>query len=214
MRRALVSDFDGTITENDFYTLIAERYMPKDAPDYFAEYRAGRITHFQAMQGFYHYAPTSPAALEQLLADTRPDPRLAESVARLEGAGWDLLIVSAGSSWYIDRILSAAGVRAVVHSNPGEIVEGRGLVMRLPRESRFFSEQVGVDKPAVVRDALDRYETVAFAGDGLPDVAPSLLVDPALRFAKGLLAEQLDARGEPYRRYACWSEVVDAVLGQ
>lgn len=209
---ALVSDFDGTITDCDVYALIAERYMPPDHRDYFADYRAGSITHFEAMQAFFHFAPSEPDALARLLRDTNPDPQLAESVRRLEASGWDLIIVSAGSSWYIEQILSAAGVSATVHSNPGKIEEGRGLVLHLPEESPFFSPQLGIDKSAVVRSALKRYKNVAFAGDGSPDIEPALLVAPSLRFARRLLAQALDERGECYRPYQTWSEVVDALL--
>jgi 2,3-diketo-5-methylthio-1-phosphopentane phosphatase len=211
---AFVSDFDGTITEADVYTLIAERYMPKDHPDYFADYRAGRITHFEAMQAFYHYAPSEPEALDRLLRDTEPDPQLADCVRRLEVSGWDLIIVSAGSSWYIERILSTAGVSATIHSNPGRIEEGRGLVLRLPKESPFFSPEVGIDKAGVVRDALKRYKKVAFAGDGPPDVEPALLVTHSLRFARRFLAEALERSGQPYQPYRIWSEVVEALLAK
>jgi len=152
---AFVSDFDGTITEFDFYTLIAERYMRNDHTDYFADYRLGHITHFEAMQAYYHHAPCEREALGRLLRDTKPDPRLAECVRHLEAGGWDLIIVSAGSSWYIERILGTAGVSPTIHSNPGHIEEGRGLVLRLPTESPFFSPQVGIDKAGVVRDALE-----------------------------------------------------------
>jgi 2,3-diketo-5-methylthio-1-phosphopentane phosphatase len=211
---AFVSDFDGTITDSDVYTLIAERFMPKDHPDYFAHYRAGRITHFEAMQAFYHFAPSEPQALNRLLRDTKPDPQLAHCVRRLDASGWDLIIVSAGSSWYIERILAAAGVSATIHSNPGQIEEGRGLVLRLPKESPFFSPQVGIDKAGVVRDALNRYKKVAFAGDGPPDVESALLVAPRQRFARRFLAEALEKRGEPYHPYRIWSEVVEALLSR
>lgn len=103
---AFVSDFDGTITDVDVYALIAERYAPKNHPDYFAEYRAGRLTHFEAMQAFFHFAPSEPQAWDRLLRDTKPDPHLADCVRRLDANGWDLLIVSNGSSWYIEQILS------------------------------------------------------------------------------------------------------------
>ena len=116
---ALVSDFDGTITETDFFTLIAERYMPADAPDFFAMYRAGELRHWEAMQGFFQYAPSSDAALAEMMRDTRPDADFRTSVERLAERGWELIIVSAGSSWYIDRILNAAGVQATVHAIPG-----------------------------------------------------------------------------------------------
>jgi len=209
---ALISDFDGTITEKDFYLLIAERHMPKDAPDYLAEYRGGRLSHFDAMQRYFDHAPTSPEQLSELLRDTQPDPRLAECAKRLDAGGWDLIIVSAGSSWYIDRILASARVSATVHSNPGRIEEGRGLRMERPANSPFFSREVGIDKVAVVRDALSRYKRVAFAGDGPPDVLAALLVAPALRFARAYLAETLEARGESFRAYRKWSEIADALV--
>jgi len=211
---ALVSDFDGTITNCDVYALIADRYMPKNHPDFFAQYRAGHITHFEAMQAFFHFAPSEPQALDRLMGDTEPDPQLAHCVRRLEANGWDLIIVSAGSSWYIEQILKTAGVSATIHSNPGQIEDGRGLVLRLPKESPFYSSQLGIDKVSVVRSALHRYKKVAFAGDGPPDIEPALLVAPSLRFARRLLAQALDDRGEPYRPYQIWSEVVDALLSE
>src|SRR5262245_1421186 len=95
--RAFVSDFVGTGTDFDVYALLAEQYMPADHPDYFAEYRAGRMSHFEAMQAFFHFAPSEPRALDRLLRDTTPDPQLADGVRLLEANGWDLIIVSAGS---------------------------------------------------------------------------------------------------------------------
>lgn len=209
---AFVSDFDGTITDVDVYALIAERYTPGDRPDYFADYRAGRITHFEAMQAFFHFAPSEPRAWDRLLRETKPDPRLADCVGRLEASGWDLIIASGGSSCYIEQILRTAGVSATIHSNPGEIVEGRGLVLRLPEESPFFSPHSGIDKAGVVRAAIERYRNVAFAGDGPPDVEPALLVPPSLRFARRFLAQALDDRGERYQLYGAWSEVVEALV--
>jgi 2-hydroxy-3-keto-5-methylthiopentenyl-1-phosphate phosphatase len=128
-------------------------------------------------------------------------------VERLDAAGWDVVIVSAGSTWYIERILERAGVRLTVHSNPGRIVEGAGLAMELPVASPFFSPETGIDKVAVVRDALSRGARVAFAGDGPPDLNCSLLVDDELRFARGWLAVELKRRGRAYRAFNAWSEI-------
>lgn len=210
MAKILVSDYDGTITNNDFYSLLSQRYIPAGTPDYFAEYRAGRMTHFEAMAAYFAFTPTNEAALEDLLAASEPDPLLGEAAARLERAGWELVIVSAGSSWYIERILERTGVKAKVYSNPGRIVPGKGLVIeRQPAGSPFYSQQVGVDKPAVVRDALARAETVAFAGDGPPDSHAAILVPAEMRFARGFLAEELLARKEGYQHYSRWSEIAE-----
>ncbi|HYP06294.1 MAG TPA: MtnX-like HAD-IB family phosphatase [Bryobacteraceae bacterium] len=210
----LITDFDGTITDRDFYLLIMERYMGPGAMDIWDAYREGRISHFYAMQSFFSHAPTDEAELEALLRDTAPDPRFGEAARALQAAGWDLVIVSAGCSWYIERILLASGVRAAVHSNPGQIAAGKGLVMELATHAEFFDPDVGVDKSAVVEDALTRYERVAFAGDGPPDVKPALLVEPDRRFARGFLAEELTRRGERFVSFTAWHEAVTALLKQ
>src|SRR5215469_3968410 len=124
MRKIFVSDYDGTITEKDFYSLVAERYAPANTPDYFAQYREGRISHFDAMAAYFSLAPTEEQQLEELLAASQPDPDLGASAALLRRAGWKLWVVSAGSSWYGERVLSRAGVAAAVYSNPGRVENG------------------------------------------------------------------------------------------
>ena len=104
MRKIFISDYDGTITDKDFYSLLAEHYIPADTPDYFAQYREGRITHFDAMAAYFAFAPTEEQQLEELLTASQADPDLRASVAILERAGWELWVVSAGSSWYVERL--------------------------------------------------------------------------------------------------------------
>ena len=208
MRKIFVSDYDGTITDKDFYSLLAERYIPADTPDYFTQYREGRITHFEAMSAYFAFAPTEEEQLEELLAASQADPDLGASAALLQRAGWELLVVSAGSSWYVERVLRRAGVTATVYSNPGRIENGRGLVLeKLDPSSPYHSASVGVDKSAVVRHALHVAEMVAFAGDGPPDLEPALLVRPELRFARGFLADALRERGEAFQPFSRWSEI-------
>ena len=113
----LITDFDGTVTERDFYLLILERYMDPGAMRIWEDYRAGKLTHFEAMQSFFSHAPADEAELEKLLRDTEPDPAFGSAARRLQDQGWDLIIVSAGSSWYIERILQTTGVKATVYSS-------------------------------------------------------------------------------------------------
>src|SRR5215471_11792176 len=95
MRKIFVSDYDGTITDKDFYSLLAERYVPADTSNYFAQYTEGRITHFEAMAAYFAFAPTEEQPLEELLEASQADPDLAASAALLQRAGWELLVVSA-----------------------------------------------------------------------------------------------------------------------
>ena len=105
MRKIFASDYDGTITDKDLYSLLAERYVPADTPDYFAQYREGRISHFEAMAAYFAFAPTEEQQLEELLAASHTDPHLGVSAVLLRRAGWELWVVSAGSSLYVERVL-------------------------------------------------------------------------------------------------------------
>jgi len=80
-----------------------------------------------------------------------------------------------------------------------------------PERSGFFSPTKGVSKVAIVQDALNRSDRVAFAGDGRPDLRPALLVQPQLRFARGWLAEALSERGEKFHLFERWSQIADQI---
>lgn len=209
-RGVFVSDFDGTITRRDFYQLFRARYLPRDAPDFWAAYRDGRLTHFQALASIFASAAPGEPALLALTDDMGLDPDLAGSVAALRAAGWDVVVVSAGCAWYIRHLLDRAGVATEVHANPGR-VEGGRLVMERPEGSPYLSHETGIDKAAVVRAARDAGRAVAFAGDGFPDLDAALLVPDRFRFARGDLAAVLTQRSTPFRPFDHWSDVARAL---
>jgi 2-hydroxy-3-keto-5-methylthiopentenyl-1-phosphate phosphatase len=84
--------------------------------------------------------------------------------------------------------------------------------MHLPVNSPFFSRSTGIDKVAVVEAAQRRGTAVAFAGDGRPDLEPSLLVPPERRFARGWLADELDRRSEAFHHFEDWAELARTLL--
>lgn len=208
----LVSDFDGTMTTNDFYKLVAARLLPLDALTPWEEYRAGRITHFTALQTIFGRIRSTQDELLALARDMEPDPHLARAVALLQAGGWEVVVASAGCDWYIDRILSEAGVAVEVHANPCNYRPDGSLLMEAPIDSAFYCPATGVDKAAVVRFHQGRSGTVAFVGDGYADLEAALLVAPALRFARADLAGALEAKGEGFRTYGAWSDVARELL--
>ena len=203
--KLLVSDFDGTMTRQDFYQLVLER-VPPGTPDFWGEYLAGRLSHFEALNAVFGAYRPGEKTLIELARQMGIDPALREGITRLKAKGWEVTVASAGSAWYIDRLLHEAGISVAVHANPGAIEEGR-LLMSLPRDSMFFSPQTGIDKQGIVRKAIEAHGVVAFAGDGPPDLEPALLVPSNLRFATGHLARELSRRGEGFRPFGHWSEI-------
>lgn len=210
----LVSDFDGTMTRHDFYKLAIGSLLPPDTPDYWAEYRAGALTHFEALRRYFASIRASEADVLAVVEKMELDPELPAAVEALKRGGWRVVVTSAGCDWYIRKLLGAAGVDVEVHSNPGRFEAGSGLVMHLPTGSPYLSPTLGVDKKEVVRQLLAAGRTVAFAGDGFPDADPARLVPDALRFARGNLADVLRTERLPFHPFETWSEIARVLLAQ
>jgi len=210
--RILVSDFDGTMTRHDFFDL-ARRDLPSAADhDFWQDYVDGKITHFEALAGIFAAIRTDGPTIDALIGRMELDPGLAGAVARLRAAGWEIVVASAGCRWYIRRLLDKAGVELEVHANPGVFSPETGLVLSLPAGSPYFKRETGIDKSAIVRAALTRDPRAVFAGDGRPDLAPSSLVAPGNRFARGWLARHLRQNREEFHPFETWSQIADALL--
>ncbi len=210
-RRVLVTDFDGTMTQRDFYQIVYDELVSPGTPSYWDEYVSGRMTHFEALAGYFRAMQTDEARLDRVIEDMMFDPEAASAIERLRVAGWDVVIASAGCAWYIEKILDRSGIEVSLHANPGRF-EGGSIAMELPREAAYFSVQTGIDKAAIVRDALEHSTGVAFAGDGLPDGPAAMLVEAEDRFARGMLATKLAAEGIPFRPFQRWSEIADTLI--
>ncbi|MFO0800912.1 MAG: HAD-IB family phosphatase [Gemmataceae bacterium] len=207
MTRVLVSDFDGTMTRHDFYKLALDELLPRDVPDHWAAYRAGEITHFEALRRYFAAIRAPEAEVLAVVDRMELDPALGPAVEELADAGWKVVVSSAGCDWYIRRLLIAAGVDVEVHANPGRFVAGAGLLMEKPVGSPYYCDTLGVDKARVVRDHLAAGRMVAFAGDGFPDAEAARLVSGELRFARGDLAAVLTREGLAFHPFEVWSDV-------
>lgn len=212
-RGVLVSDFDGTMTRRDFYQVFRERYLPDDAPDFWTQYRAGQLTHFEALRDIFASASPGEAALLSITDEMGLDPALGESLERLRSAGWEVVVVSAGCEWYIRHLLKRANVHVECHANRGRVENGR-LIMELPTGSPYFSSETGIDKAGAVRRVIERGLTAAFAGDGYPDLEAALLVPEDLRFARGDLASALRSRMASFRDFDRWADVAEAISNE
>lgn len=205
--RILVTDFDGTITRRDFFSRVVDMLLAPGDLAPWHRYERGELTHFEALRQIFARIRADETELDAVMGSMEIDPNLRDGFARLADSGWDVIIVSNGCRWYIDRLLAASGVEATVLSNPGRFDPERGLLMELPEDSPYFSPETGIDKRAVVEEHRRRGFDVAFAGDGRPDVDPALLVVPERRFARAWLAEHLTAEGHRYRGFDRWSEI-------
>jgi 2-hydroxy-3-keto-5-methylthiopentenyl-1-phosphate phosphatase len=210
-----VTDFDGTLTREDFFWLVLQRLNPPGAQDFWDGFKARRLNHFQALSGIFGTlgaVGVSEEEVRDLVRQLDPPDDLGEQAAALRAAGWELIVASAGCGWYIEQILEQHGVEATVHASPGTFSEETGLVMTQALDNPFCSASTGVDKVAIVKDALARDSVVAYAGDSGTDRQASLLVQPEWRFATGWLASRFEKDGVSFRRFEIWTDVAEALL--
>lgn len=209
----LVTDFDGTFTRRDFFDLVLERHDPPGARALWDRFLAGELSPFDGIAGVLGSLRTDEPGAAALVAAMDPPPGAADAARALQAAGWEIVVASAGCRWYIDRVLAGLGLDFTVHANPGWFAPDRGVVMERDPGSPWFDAALGIDKVAVVREALARDAVVAFAGDSpLTDGPAARLVDPSRRFATGALARRLAAEGTPHVAIDDWTGIAARLL--
>ncbi|MBN1594904.1 MtnX-like HAD-IB family phosphatase [candidate division FCPU426 bacterium] len=210
--KILISDFDGTMTGEDFYECICRCFPHIKTELVWRKYTQGRITHFEAMQKIFAQIRAPEEEMDALLHGIRLDHGLKKAIDMLKAGGWRIVVVSVGSDWYIKRLFMRDGLDVEIHSNKGEYHPRTGLLIQKPLDSPYFDEDYGVSKSAAVRAALQHTNCVAFAGDGRTDEEPAKLVDAACRFARGWLAEHFIEQKEKFKRFSSWNELAEILL--
>ncbi len=155
---ALVSDFDGTVSADDFFTLAAGRYFTDEMLEPWREYLSGRKKHFDALNemfGRLRGLPDLPAFVKNIPLDSW----FPETVALCHAKKIPVYICSAGCDWYINLLIGGLigkyGVCLV--TNHCDYSVETGLVMkRLPEDHPCYDDNIGVSKAAVVKNLKER----------------------------------------------------------
>ncbi len=208
----LITDFDGTFTQRDFFELVLEKFDPPGAETGWQDFIAGKLTLTEGLNAVFTALRTDEAGADELVAALSPAPGTAEAVKNLQQAGWEIVIASAGCGWYIERLLKQQNIEITVHASSGTFSSTTGLLMTPNPSNPYFHPETSIDKPAVVRDALSRDAIVAYAGDSVTDRAAALLVAPERRFATGWLRRQFSRENVPHHHFSVWPEIADQLL--
>jgi len=212
LKGILVTDFDGTMTKHDFYDLVCAAFPEISTKGFWQQYEEGKITHFEALRSIFALIRAPEEKLSKIVQSMEIEPKLSQAVATLKKHGWKVVVASAGCDWYIRKLLKQSKVDIEVYANPGEFFPDKGLLMHLPEKSPYCSQEMGINKSAVVHQALKETSCVVFAGDGRPDLAPAMLVKESRRFAKSWLAKKLHENDEGFVPFAHWAEIAETII--
>ena len=192
---AFVTDFDGTITDDDFFQYVKDAFLDESALAPWQLYLEGKTTHFEALKQIYGSLRVSEDELVDLVKKVSVDEWLIPTFEMLHNAQIPIYIASAGCDYYINLligdIIDKYGVRLV--TNDSSYTQGGGLLMEKPLESSYYDENVGISKRKIIAQLKESGWNVVFAGDGPPDIEPARLAD--IVFAKKILLDKCMAEG-------------------
>ena len=196
MQTALVIDFDGTITDEDFFVYLKEAYLDENSLEPWERYMDGKLTHFNALKEIFSTLRVNEADLQTLISQVKVDDwaiPLFELCNRLQ---IPIYIASAGCDYYINHILDIKKYGITLITNSSTYSQTEGLKMLLSKtDNPYYDENTGISKRKVVELLHNDGYRVIFAGDGPPDIEPAKIADVV--FAKKILLEKCLAHGIP-----------------
>lgn len=204
-----ISDFDGTLTHKDFYQMIIDDYLGEEGE---ALYKAWRRKEFKDRDFLHKIYSAMNRNEDEILEDILRiewDETAEPVIEAIQKAGGDFIILSAGTSYYIERLLKEKGISGIpVYSNPGEYKE-KGIHLVIDERSPYFSDMYGIDKGKVVAELKEKYPYVYYAGDSAPDIPPCKMADTC--FAKDKLQEMLKEEGVDFIPMTSYKDIAAAL---
>lgn len=200
-----VSDFDGTMTERDFYLIVMDKYQ-RDWPKLNAQWHNDQITTFEFLAAVFASIGMEEEQVIKDILSIKFDAGVLPFVNKVKETGGDFAVLSAGADYYIKKVLAHHGVDdVIVLSNKG-VYENKGIKMTADERSPFYSRLYGIDKGAVIRELKKEYKKVYFAGDSSPDVPAALGADVA--FARNELARILAKENKDFVPYTSFATIL------
>lgn len=195
---AFVADFDGTLTEKDFYNILIDKYIGEEGHRLYEEWKKREKVGVNFLNKIFAWVTLSEADLEAEILKIPFDINGQRLIEEVRAQGGDFYIVSAGTSYYIKIFLSHIGLGDVnVISMPATYVDGH-LKVQPDKSNPYYSEDFGLDKRKVVEGLKKEngYDFVYFAGDSEPDLTAAISAD--LAFTMGELSELMEKAGKPH----------------
>lgn len=190
-----VSDFDGTLTKKDFYLILIEKYLMDKSQELFELWKNGKYKDIEFLHLIFSSANrTQEEFLEDILS-IELDNYFEDFVEQIKSKGGDFLVLSAGTSYYIEKLFLHKGIDVPVISNKGEF-KNNGIHVIIDKNAPYYSESYGIDKGKIVKNLKTKYKKIYFAGDSHPDTTAAQNADIA--FAKSSLKKHLDSINHPY----------------
>ena len=189
-RLALVTDFDGTVSDDDFFDLVAKKYLVPEALVPWDLYLEGKLSHLEALSKVFAQIKIPEKELNNFIKKIHIDKSFSSVAEYCFKQKIPIYMCSAGCDYYIKISLGNIIDKYDIHliTNHGEYNSQTGLKMIPPKNSPFYDQDVGISKAGVVSHLQKQGYKVVLCGDGPPDFAPAQIADVV--FAKKFLLKK------------------------
>jgi len=206
----VLCDFDGTITKRDTADAIFSRFAAPEWRDIETRWEAGEIGSAECMRRQIELLDASLPELDKALDALEIDPSFAAFAGFCEAAEIELVIVSDGVEYFIDRILRQAGLKRLpVRANRLVRLGERSYSLTHPYRVMDCAPGAGTCK-CMIAAAEGGHWTTVFIGDGRSDFCVARKAD--IVFAKNRLLRYAREQGIAAVPYKAFSDV-QAALG-
>ena len=212
---AFVTDFDGTITNDDFFQYVGDAFFDDSALAPWRLYLKGKLSHFEALRQMYGSLRVCEKELIDLLKKVAVDEWVIPTFELLRDAQIPIYIASAGCDYYINLLVGGEiekyGVNLVTNSS--RYSQAEGLLMERPsKDNRFYDENVGISKKKIVEYLHQNDRRVIYAGDGPPDIDPARIAD--IVFAKKILLKKCIEEGIKTLKFSDYKDIYNFFEGE
>lgn len=207
---AVISDFDGTITELDSNDLLFKLLGNAENAQIEKDFHAGILSGRSAMERHFEILRISMEEYHAFLdANIRPDPAFGSFLRQIKACGLALFIVSAGFRQAIMRTLKQECLDcAGFYAN--DLAGAPYLMPVFAQSAPVCSESFGpcgnCKKACVAAIRKQTGKRIIYIGDGLTDRCAAHAAD--YLFAKNELAQYCRANGLPFIEYKDFSDIV------
>ncbi|ADU30493.1 MtnX-like HAD-IB family phosphatase [Evansella cellulosilytica] len=206
---AFVSDFDGTISKQDFYWMVIEKYFP-EGNDLYKKWKAAVLKDIDFLSAIFTSIHQEEKQIVEDILSLPIDEYVPTFIENVQKNGGDFYILSAGTDYYINHVLKKYDIKNVeVFSNEGYFKDNN-VHMNIDEKNWHYSERYGIDKAKVIKKLKEKYDTIYFAGDSEPDTHPAKFA--TMTFAKDALKELLRSNDVPFVPYENFTDIENYLI--
>lgn len=201
---AVLSDFDGTITQDDVSELLLQRFTGDAWLEVEAEYRAKRIGTREAIaREFGLLKAGRDEMLDYVRGHARIDESFLDFVRFCAERDIRLEVVSEGLDFYVEPLMRRWRLDLPVRTNHARFTRA-GLEVEHPYEDATC-RLCGTCKLKRLFELRVAGYRVTYVGDGHSDICPAVEADEV--FAKGHLAALCREEGVAFRPFRTFADV-------